>query len=95
MEECGAGPIDYVKWEDSLTLYGQDGAFMGWFFEMPEAALSTASGITIGSTRAELESAYTIELFESSLGTEFIVGDMGGLLDGEGKQAKITHLWAG
>ena len=95
MDECGAGPLDYVKWEDSLTLYGQDGAFMGWFAETGVGALSTASGIAVGSTRKELESAYSIEVFESTLGTEFMAGDLGGLFDGEGKDAKITHLWAG
>lgn len=95
MEECGAGPLDYVKWEDSLTLYGQDGAFMGWFAEKGVGALSTASGIAIGSTRKQLESAYSAEVFQSTLGTEFLAGDLGGLLDGEGKDAKITHLWAG
>lgn len=96
MEECGAGPLDYAKWDDGFTLYAQDGAFMGWFADTQAAGrLSTASGIGPGSTRAELDSAYAAEVFESTLGTEFLAGDLGGLLDGTGKQATITALWAG
>jgi len=96
MDECGAGPLEYAKWENGFTLYSQQGAFMGWFADTQATGkLSTMSGIGPGSTRTELESAYTAEVFESTLGTEFMAGDMSGLLDGTGKQAKITALWAG
>lgn len=96
MDECGAGPLDYAKWDNGFTLYAQQGAFLGWFVDTQAAGkLSTMSGIGPGSTRAELESAYAAEVFESTLGTEFMAGDMSGLLDGTGKQAKITALWAG
>lgn len=96
MDECGAGPLEYAKWKNGFTLYSQQGAFMGWFADTQAAGkLSTMSGIGPGSTRAELESTYAAEVFESTLGTEFMAGDMSGLLDGTGKQAKITALWAG
>ena len=47
------------------------------------------------ATRAELESAYSPEVFESTLGTEFAAGEIFGILDGTGKSARVTHLWAG
>ncbi|WEK47960.1 MAG: hypothetical protein P0Y56_06590 [Candidatus Andeanibacterium colombiense] len=96
MEECGAGPLTYAKWDDGFTLYGQNGAFMGWFADTRAAGkLATAGGIGPGSTRAQLDGAYAAEVFESTLGTEFLAGDIGGLLDGTGPQARVTALWAG
>lgn len=92
--ECGAGPMSFVAWPDGLTLLFQDERFVGWTVDKP--GLTTMDGIGVGSTRAELLSARpgtTVE--ESTLGTEFTVGDMGGLLDGKGPDAKITTLWAG
>jgi hypothetical protein len=53
------------------------------------------SGVRVGSTRAELEAAYAAEVAESTLGTEFNAGGLGGLLSGPGKDARITDLWAG
>ena len=108
LEECGAGPLDQLGWGDGLSLYVQDGKFVGWALgrRNPNAtanapatatatAPATASGITIGSTRTELESAYAAKVFESTLGTEFEAGTLFGLLDGNSARAKITHLWAG
>jgi len=96
MEECGAGPLDYVKWGDSLTLYGQDGKFVGWFVDSDaKGKVSTASGIGPGSTRSELENTYTVEVYESTLGTEFAAGDLAGLFANTSADAPITALWAG
>lgn len=96
MEECGAGPLDYVKWEDSLTLYGQDGKFTGWFADTgANGVIATASGIGPASTRKALEDAYSIKVFESTLGTEFSSGDLSGLLSNDRPDAIITAMWAG
>ncbi len=95
--ECGAGPLDFAEWPDGLRLYFQDRAFRGWALggrgRKPE--LSTMSGLAIGSLRAALEAAYDARIFESTLGTEFTAGALSGLLDGPGKGAQVTHLWAG
>lgn len=96
LEECGAGPLDAASWPGGPTLYFQDSKFAGWALrDGDNAAITTASGIGIGSTRAELDAAYQAEVFDSSLGTEFSAGELFGILDGTGQSAKITNLWAG
>ena len=73
-----------------------DERFAGWALRgTAKGDITTASGISPGSTRAELESSYTAKIFESTLGTEFAAGDLFGILDGQGANAKITNLWAG
>ena len=92
--ECGAGPLTFVAWLDGLTLVFQDDRFAGWTVNKP--GLTTMDGIGVGSTRADLLAARpTTTVEESTLGTEFAVGEMGGLFDGKGPTAKITNLWAG
>lgn len=100
--ECGAGPLDFATWRDELKLYFQAGKFTGWAIDDRAAravtaprTLTTAAGIALGSSRAELDAAYAIEVVQSTLGTEFTAGGLAGLLDGPGPRAKITNLWAG
>lgn len=89
--DCGAGPLDYARWEDGLMIWIQDGAFAGWGVNKPGP--TTMSGLGVGSTRAQLDDAYAAEVSEGTLGTEFSAGDLHGVLDGP--QGKVTHLWAG
>ena len=94
--ECGAGPLDFATWRDGLKLYFQQDKFTGWALDRRAArAVTTAAGIGLGSSRAELEAAYAIAVVQSTLGTEFTAGGLAGLLDGPGPRAKITNLWAG
>lgn len=95
--ECGAGPLDMATWPNGLTLVSQDGRFVGWSIDPAGSgrALSTLAGVGLGSTRAELESAYTAEVSETTLGTEFLAGGLSGVLEGTGTAALITALWAG
>lgn len=96
-EECGEGPVDFVAWDDGLSALFQDDRFVGWSVGSGGSeGLTTMSGVGIGSTRAELLSAYggaTIE--ESTLGQEFNAGELYGILDGAGAAAKIDAIWAG
>ena len=96
LEECGAGPLQVSRFS-KLTLAAQDGKFAGWSLDSRyEPPLPTTErGIGIGSTREALEAAYSVDTFESSLGNEFTAGGLAGLVEGEGKLAKVTHLWAG
>ncbi len=95
-EECGAGPLDYANWPDGLGLYFQGGTFVGWNLdERASGAITTASGIGPGSSRADLDGAYAAQVSETTLGTEFAAGELFGLLDGKGKSAKITNMWGG
>jgi hypothetical protein len=96
-EECGSGPQMITLWPNGMALHAADGDFIGWGVrpDTESANLTTMAGIGIGSTRTELEAAYTIEVFDSSIGTEFFAGEMGGLLTADAPDAEITHLWAG
>lgn len=92
--ECGAGPLVYVGWSDGLTAYFQNDAFAGW--AVNAAGPTTMSGIGVGSTRAEMEDVYAgVTVSETTLGQEFAAGQLYGILDGPGPQAKITALWSG
>lgn len=94
--ECGAGPQTITQWPKGLVLHAANGEVIGWSARPDtDAALSTMAGVSIGSTRSELESAYTIEVFESSLGTEFSTGDLYGILTSDASDATVENLWAG
>lgn len=94
--ECGAGPLAFARYRDGLTLQFQDDRFVGWSLDRTaRRTVTTMAGIGPGSTRGDLDGAYAIMLPDSTLGTEFAAGAMGGLLDGPGRQARITDLWAG
>ncbi len=106
-EECGAGPLSYLRWDDGLTLYSLDGLFAGWSLDetgAPAAApakgksapkLTTISGIGIGSTRAQLLDVYDAKIEQTTLGTEFNAAGLSGILDGTGGKARVTNLWSG
>lgn len=94
--ECGAGPLDFANWADGLGLFFQENKFVGWNLNARgDIAITTASGIGPGSSRADLESAYAAKISETSLGTEFVAGELFGILDGKGQAAKITNMWGG
>ncbi len=96
-QDCGAGPVQYANWPDGLSLVFQNGAFAGWGLDLRAAgALATADGVGPGTTRSVLtESFGSVTFQDTSLGTEFSAGDIFGLLDGPGPEAKVTHMWAG
>lgn len=96
-QDCGAGPVQYASWPDGLSLVFQNGRFAGWGLD-PRAsrALATANGVGPGTTRSVLAGSFAAVSFQdTSLGTEFSAGNIFGLLDGTGSEAKITHMWAG
>lgn len=108
--ECGAGLLKTVAWGNGLTLVFQENntkiaepktywLLKGWNVDGAKEnanKLTTMAGIGIGSTLAEIQSAYAIEVKKTSLGAEFSTASgLFGILDGPGKDAKITHLWSG
>jgi hypothetical protein len=96
LEECGAGALDRASWPDGLTLYGQNGRFVGWALdERAAGGIGTAAGIGPGDTRAQLEEAHAADFSETTLGTEFAAGELFGVLDGPGPAARITAMWGG
>lgn len=96
-QDCGAGPVQYANWADGLSLVFQNGRLAGWGLDGRAAgALGTANNVGPGTTRAELDSSFAnVEVRQTSLGAEFAAGGISGVLDGPGRQAKITDMWAG
>ena len=97
-DECGAGPLTFAGWPDGLSLAFQDSVFVGWSVDgRSEGAdvFTTGTGLGIGSPRALLDSAYAVDIQETTLGTEFRSGGLSGLLSGADADARVTTLWAG
>lgn len=90
--DCGAPD---ARWPGGLQVWFRDGKLSGWSVGPDSAGLATATGLRPGSTRAELDAAYRATIMPSKLGVEFSAGKLGGLLDGTGPEARVTHLWAG
>ena len=79
-EECGAGPMQHVAWDNGLDLLFQNNAFAGWQAKTPD--LSTANGVHVGSTLAELQAAYPgVSIEQDTIGWYFTMGELGGYLD--------------
>ena len=89
-DECGGGPLDLVSFHD-LQLSFDGGRLAGWSLSGPVPALRAKSGLAIGAPRSVLGGAQVDE--EGSLGPEFEVSGVGGILDEKG--AKVEALWAG
>lgn len=94
--ECGAGPIAYANFTGNVSLIFQEGKFAGWSVnDGGDPKITTMAGIGLGSTRKALEDAYAATVEESTIGTEFAAGELSGLLNGKGPDAKVTDIWAG
>ncbi len=91
-EECRAG---YVAWSNGLTVWFDGERFVGWAATAGAAGPATAAGLKVGSSRAELDSAYAAGIGKSTLGVEFSAGGLAGLLDSGRPDARVSHLWAG
>jgi hypothetical protein len=89
-DECGEGPMDFVSFH-GLQLGFLDRKLAGWSLSDREPALRTTRGLAIGAPRSALGNTEIDE--ESSLGPEFLVDEVGGILDQSG--ARIEALWAG
>ncbi len=103
--ECGAGPLKMAVWKNGLNIIFKElksngeWQFAGWYLGKPSGnlkTLQTMAGIGIGSTRQEMEAAYSITVTRTSLGNEFsTTAGLYGIFDGTGKNAKITDMWSG
>lgn len=89
--DCAA---EYATWESGLTVWFANGRFAGWGVG-PGSALTTVDGLGPGATRADLEAAYDPTIQLSSLGYEFVVGRIAGLLESGASNARVRHLWSG
>jgi len=96
-QDCGAGALAYAAFRNGLSLYFEDGKFAGWDLDGREnGKFTTGNGIGIGTTRKELEaSGSAVDVGETSIGNEFMMGGMSGLLSTAAPDGKVTNLWAG
>lgn len=100
-DECGGGDggptTRIIQWANGFQILSREGKFSGW--EIRQAGSTTMNGIGIGSTRAELDEAFDPGVEQSSLGTEFGIGEgddsIGGLLSADGPSGRVTTMWAG
>lgn len=89
IEECGEGPMEFVRY-GGLSLAFQQDRLVGWFVRAPDR-LPVASGLKAGDPIGKLGKA-AIE--ETTLGAEFELPDgTRGLLDE--KRQKVEALWGG
>lgn len=95
--ECPSGAVDFVSY-GPLDLHFQGGRFAGWVLDAAATPpIEEEYGLRIGWTRADLASSDQgpATFKTGSLGPEFDFGGIGGLLDGPGRNAKVTTLFAG
>ena len=89
-DECGEGPMDFVSF-GGLQLGFQDGRLAGWSLSESHPSLRTEGGLAIGAPRSVLGNARIDQ--ESTIGPEFDIGGVGGILDEQGRT--VIALWAG
>jgi hypothetical protein len=95
-QDCGSGPLGYATYRDGLSLYFEGGKFAGWDLDGREnGKFATAAGIGIGTSRKALDAAGPVQVEESTIGHEFMLGELSGLLSSTGAEGKVTNLWAG
>lgn len=97
LPDCGPGPPVAIGWDNGFVALMRESRFASWSAgaaAMP-GRVSTMTGMAVGSPRDQVESAYDIDVRESSLGVEFDAGGITGVFDGDGAEARVTALWAG
>lgn len=92
-EECPAGPLSFAAYEGGLSLAFQNNSFVGWSVGQPGTGFATMSGVRVGSSQSELQSAYSATIEQTTLGTEFRAGELAGTLDGP--EGRVTNIWSG
>lgn len=93
--ECGAGPIDFASWPDGLNLLFQGGNFQGWSLDERADTLTLKNGVGIGTTLAQLRKHGKVTFEASTLGHEFTLDGVRGLVSSRRPAGKVTTLWAG
>ena len=89
-DECGEGPMDFISFR-GLQLGFREGRLTGWALSGADPALRSAGGLAVGAPSSVLGDAEVDR--ESTLGPEFSIGGIGGILDEGG--SRIEALWAG
>lgn len=95
--ECGAGPTEFVSWDNDLDALFLEGKFAGWSAgNQSGGKVSTMDGVGVGSSRQQLTASFAdLKVEESTLGIEFSAGEISGILDKDGPGGKVETLWGG
>lgn len=94
--ECGAGPLDNVDFQGGLVMFFQDGKFVGWSIDGRNGSpYRTAKGVAIGTTMQKLRETGDVAVTDTSLGVEFTVEEISGLVTANKPEGYVTNLWAG
>ena len=86
--ECGAGPMTIARWENGLSLNFVDEDFRGWVSSDPN--LPVDGGFIPGQARVEMPQ---VSFQVTTLGNEFNIGPISGLLDET--ESEIQIMWSG
>jgi hypothetical protein len=86
--ECGAGPMTIAQWEGGLALNFIDEDFRGWVTSDP--TLPVAGGFVARQERVNMP---VVSFQVTSLGNEFNIGPVSGLLDPS--ETRIQQVWSG
>ncbi len=92
--DCG---LTIAGWDDFSIAFAAD-RLVGWFYSSSTPALESPSGVTPGTTTADLREIYAgVDISETTLGTEFFfevpAGFIGGFFTPDGQQ--VSELYAG
>jgi hypothetical protein len=90
--DCPSGPVQFAAWSKGLSANFAAGKFVGWTGAVD---LKTARAIGFGSTKAALVKAYHPTFEETTLGTEFTVDGITGVMESDAEDAAISDLWSG
>lgn len=95
--ECPAGKLTMTTWPNGFTINVAENKFVGWGIrpQTEDTKLTTMNNISVGSTVKELKESYDVSFFESSLGIEFNIDKMSGIVSKNAPDGVITNLWAG
>ena len=92
--DCPTGSATVLDWGDAMQVVLQNGAFVGW--RADDATARTASGLHVGSTRAEAQAGSDFSLPETTLdAVEIAVDGVGGFLTSAGPDGTVEQLFAG
>lgn len=94
--ECGAGPLDNVDFQGGLVMFFQDGKFVGWSVDgRGGSPYRTGKNVAIGTTMQKLRETGDVAVSDTSLGVEFTVDEISGLVTANKPEGYVTNLWAG
>jgi hypothetical protein len=86
--ECGVGPMTIARWENGLSLNFIEEDFRGWVSSDP--SLPVDGGFSPGQARVDMPQ---VSFQVTSLGNEFNIGPVSGLLDET--DTEILLMWSG